>query len=69
MPEDPSRDLFSDDDAIAELILMESDRAWDPEVCVQLTRVFNFVREHSATPDYASICAITGCSRKRGLKQ
>ena len=66
----PCTDLYSDDDAIAEVILKDFDRAWDSEVCVKLASRFEFVRQRSATPDYAAICSITQCSGKNTkLKQ
>lgn len=68
--QDPSMDVYSKDDAIAEDIMRDFGRGGDVEVSVKLTLLFNFVREHSATPDYAAICAITGCSSKNSkLKQ
>ena len=61
--QDPSTDLYSHDDALAEDLLKEVDRDWDLDVCEQLTRLFDFIRAHSATPDYATISAITCASR------
>ena len=64
------QDPSTDDDRIARDIMNYFSIAWDVEMCVKLTRLFNYVREHSATPDYAAICFMTGCSRKNGtLKQ
>ena len=61
---DQSTDLYSDEDALADEILVEFDREYDVVVSVNLAKLFPTVRLTRETPDYSTICEVTGCSSK-----
>ena len=66
---DQSTDLYGDEDALADEILAEFDREYDVDVSVNLAKLFQRVRLTHETPDYFTICDVTGCSSKnRNLK-
>ena len=62
--DDKSKDLYGDDDALADKILAEFDRDYDGYVSVNLAKLFPTVRQTGETPDYYTICDLTGCSSK-----
>ena len=62
--DDKSKDLYGDDDALADKILAEFDRDYDGYVSVNLAKLFPTVRLTGETPDYSTICELTGCSSK-----
>ena len=62
--DDKSKDLYGDDDALADKILAEFDRDYDGYVSVNLAKLFPTVRQTRETPDYYTICDLTGCSSK-----
>jgi len=59
-----STDLYSDDEAIADRMLAEFQRDYDVDVSVNLAKLFQIVRSKNQTPDYTTICQVTGCSSK-----
>lgn len=67
---DPSRDLYTADDKLADEILSELGRDCDIDVSLNLKRLFQEVRLTLHTPDYYTIHRITGCSKNnKSLKQ
>ena len=66
---DPSTDIFTNLDNIAEYIMDQFGMRWDIDSCSSFKRIIPDLLHANAPPSYSDICRLTGLSTKNSVKK